>query len=253
MAAVALRPLSIGEILDTAFQVYRRHFAALVPIVIFCYGPPVLIDVFVQTSGSHPELRLLGMLLNLVLGAIATAATVYVISEGYLGHAVTGQEALHWALPYLGRVILASFAFGLIVVLGSLLLVIPGVIAACGLAITWPAIVLEGLTWDAGLRRSWQLTRGHRGKVFLIMLVLGLVLILPMMAIGGLVGFAAALVAHGGTVTGLAAIATAVLVGVVQLAIYPLFNCALTIVYYDLRVRKEGFDLEVLASTLQPA
>ncbi|HET7600497.1 MAG TPA: glycerophosphoryl diester phosphodiesterase membrane domain-containing protein [Gemmatimonadales bacterium] len=253
MTAVALRPLSLGEILDTTFQVYRRYFPALVPIVLFCYGPPVLIDVFVQTSNGHAELRLIGALLNLVLGAIATAATVFIISEGYLGRAITGQEAFHRATPYLGRLILASFAFGLIVALGTILLVVPGIIAACGLALTWPAIVLEGLSWDAGLRRSWELTRGHRGTIFLLMVVLMLLLILPMIAVGALVGFMAGLVARGGMLAGAAALATATVVGLVQLAIYPLFNCALTIVYYDLRVRKEGFDLEVLASTLQPA
>ena len=44
-----------------------------------------------------------------------------------------------------------------------------------------------------------------------------------------------------------------VLGGLIQLLIYPLFYCVLTVAYYDLRVRKEGFDLEVLASTLMPA
>ncbi|HEX6668828.1 MAG TPA: hypothetical protein VF061_04690, partial [Gemmatimonadales bacterium] len=46
---------------------------------------------------------------------------------------------------------------------------------------------------------------------------------------------------------------TLAVVGVVQILLYPLFYCVLTVAYYDLRVRKEGFDLEVLASTLQPA
>ena len=41
--------------------------------------------------------------------------------------------------------------------------------------------------------------------------------------------------------------------GVAQIFIYPLFYCVLTVAYYDLRVRKEGFDLEVLASTLLTA
>ena len=41
--------------------------------------------------------------------------------------------------------------------------------------------------------------------------------------------------------------------GLVQIFIYPLFYCVLTVAYYDLRVRKEGFDLELLASSLQTA
>jgi hypothetical protein len=46
---------------------------------------------------------------------------------------------------------------------------------------------------------------------------------------------------------------TLAVVGVLQMLLYPLLYCVLTVAYYDLRVRKEGFDLEVLASTLQPA
>jgi hypothetical protein len=48
-------------------------------------------------------------------------------------------------------------------------------------------------------------------------------------------------------------ILTLAVVGVMQMLLYPLLYCVLTVAYYDLRVRKEGFDLEVLASTLQPA
>ena len=56
-----------------------------------------------------------------------------------------------------------------------------------------------------------------------------------------------------GTGTGGSGLVAVALAGVVQMLIYPLFYCVLTVAYYDLRVRKEGFDLEVLASTLQPA
>ena len=54
----------------------------------------------------------------------------------------------------------------------------------------------------------------------------------------------------GGLTPGLLTLAV---VGVMQMLLYPLLYCVLTVAYYDLRVRKEGFDLEVLASTLQPA
>ena len=49
----------------------------------------------------------------------------------------------------------------------------------------------------------------------------------------------------------LATIAGLAIGGLVQIFIYPLFYCVLTVTYYDLRVRKEGFDLELLASALQ--
>jgi len=36
----------------------------------------------------------------------------------------------------------------------------------------------------------------------------------------------------------------------VSLLIYPVISCVFTVFYYDLRVRKEGFDLEMLSQAL---
>jgi uncharacterized membrane protein len=257
--SAALRPLSLGEILDTSFQVYRRHFVALVPVVLVCYGPSVLVEVYIDAAGGpsqHPLLRLGVALLNLVLTAIATAATVFVVSEGYLGRSVTGQEALARATPFLWRLVLASFAVGLLFGIGLLLLVIPGIIVFCGLAVTWPAIVVESLpSADAGLRRSWELTKGSRGRIFLLGAVMFLLFLVPMVAIGTILGILTGVVSAATSGAGLSvtgAIA-AIVVGIAQLLLYPFFNCTLTILYYDLRVRREGFDLELLAATLQSA
>jgi hypothetical protein len=40
---------------------------------------------------------------------------------------------------------------------------------------------------------------------------------------------------------------------ILQVLISPFVYCTVTVAYYDLRVRKEGFDLEILAARLQPA
>ena len=79
-------------------------------------------------------------------------------------------------------------------------------------------------------------------------------LYVPVVAISGLARRAAArrrrAVLRRSSVATVVALAIG---GVVQLFIYPLFYCVLTVTYYDLRVRKEGFDLELLASSLQTA
>ena len=83
--------------------------------------------------------------------------------------------------------------------------------------------------------------------------MLVVLLYIPIAAIGGLVALrpgAGAMFARPGASVSVAVVA---LSGVIQIFIYPLFYCVLTVAYYDLRVRKEGFDLEVLASTLLTA
>jgi hypothetical protein len=258
MTAAVLRPLSLGEILDTSFQVYRRHFVALVPVMLVCYGPTVLLEVFVESAGgaaAHPLLALLSLPVAVVLSALATGAAVFVISEGYLGQPTDGQVALRRATPYLIRLVLASFAVGLISGIGMLFLLVPGIIIACGWSVTWPAIVLESLTWDGGLRRSWELTKGSRGRIFLLGLLLFVLFLVPFIGAGMVIALIMGLAGLSGSsaIATMSTLVGALLVGLVKLTLYPFFNCVLTIMYYDLRVRREGFDLELLATTLKSA
>jgi len=253
-----LRPLSVGEILDTSFSLYRRHFGALATVSLVCTGLPLVLRLFIEAAGGlfmHPTLTLLYLLSLGALSLIATGATVFVVSESYLGRPLTAREALMRATPYMGRILIAWLLMALVIGMGFLLIVIPGVILAVGLAVAIPAVVLEsGRSASAALSRSWELTRGARWRIFGLGITLFVLLYVPVVAIGGLV---ALLVPRGSAaVFGPASTATIVALaigGVVQLFIYPLFYCVLTVTYYDLRVRKEGFDLELLASSLQTA
>jgi hypothetical protein len=190
-----------------------------------------------------------------VLSLIATGATVFIVSESYLGRPLTAREALRRATPYMGRILIASLLMALVIGLGFLLMVIPGIILGVGLAVAIPAVVLEtGRSASGALSRSWELTRGSRWRIFGLGLTLFVLLYVPVVAISGLVAW----LIPGGAAAGFGPSSTATIValaigGVVQLFIYPLFYCVLTVTYYDLRVRKEGFDLELLASSLQTA
>jgi uncharacterized membrane protein len=253
-----LRPLGVGEILDTSFSLYRRHFGALATVSLVCTGLPLVLRLFVEAAGglfTHLTLALVYMLSLVVLSLIATGATVFIVSESYLGRPLTAREALMRATPYMGRILIASLLMALVIGFGFLLLVIPGIMLGVGLAVAIPAVVLEaGRSASGALSRSWELTRGSRWRIFGLGLTLFVLLYIPVIAISGLV---AVLVPRGGAAAfGASSTATIIALaigGVVQLFIYPLFYCVLTVTYYDLRVRKEGFDLELLASSLQTA
>lgn len=253
-----LRPLSVGEILDTAFSLYRRHFGALATVSLVCTGLPLVLRLFIEAAGglfAHWTLALLYLLSLGALSLIATGATVFIVSESYLGRPLSAREALMRSAPYMGRILIAWLLMALVVFLGSLLIVFPGIILAVGLAVAIPAVVLEsGRTASAALSRSWELTRGSRWRIFGLGITLLVLLYLPVLAITGLV---AVLLPRGAAAAfGPASTATIVALaigGLVQLFVYPLFYCVLTVTYYDLRVRKEGFDLELLASSLQTA
>lgn len=279
MTGVALRPLSVGEIIDASFQVYRRYFGALAMVVLVCNSIPLLLQIFVEASGGprdHPFLAISYSLMFLVLGSVATAATVFIVSESYLGRAITARDALNLAAPFVGRVITTSILVGLMVgcgivilvvvpalvarplaIVGFLALLVFGVVGVCGLVVTTPALVLENLpTAAAALRRSWTLTQGYRLKILGLLFLLGVIMMLPWMAVTGLAAILGALAAVGGggaRVAVLVGVVGIVIGGLVLFLLQPLLHGVLTISYYDLRVRKEGFDLEVLASSLHAA
>ena len=253
MTGVALRPLSVGEIIDAAFQVYRRHFGALATIVLVCSGLPTLIQVYMRASGGiHWILSMVYVLLAVVLGLIATGATVFVVSESYLGRGITAREALARATPFVVPLILASLAMGIVIFIGLLLILIPGIIAICGLAVTVPALVVESLSPTAAMGRSWALTRTHRLRMLGLFVVVFILLVIPYLAVMGLFSLVAALASATGASSAILVVGI-VIAAIAQLLISPLYQAALVIAYYDLRVRKEGFDLELLASTLQTA
>ena len=101
--------------------------------------------------------------------------------------------------------------------------------------------------------RSWQLTKGFRWKVLALVVVTAMIVTIPSMA-GGI---AAAFFSPGiGVLTDSSGLPIGwylamVLGAVIQLLLYPLMYSVLTVLYYDLRVRKEGFDLDVLAQALE--
>jgi hypothetical protein len=129
------------------------------------------------------------------------------------------------------------------VLLGLALLVIPFAVFS-GLSVATPSLVLEPATAGRAMSRSWQLTKGFRLRIIGLLFVVLVIIVVPMFALS-MVG------AMFGTAESRASeVFFTAVVGVVSLLITPLLYCVLTLLYYDLRVRKEGYDLEVLASEL---
>jgi hypothetical protein len=274
MAELMLRPLGVGEIIDHSLAIYRRQFAALVTITLSANALPLLLMVYLLASGgifSQPALYGGILLLSIVLGALATAATVFLVSETYLGNSISGGVAISRATRFLWRLILLTMMVSLVVGLSVLVFLLPGIVTASpvllalamipafivaliiftGLLVSTPALVLEDATASAALSRSWQLTRGFRWKMLGLVIVVGIIIAIPSLALGFLRGGGMAMQTDVEFST--ADILWEIAAQFISTLIYPLLYCALTVAYYDLRVRKEGFDLELLESTLAHA
>jgi hypothetical protein len=246
MSTYELRPLSIGEILDGALVLLRRHFGLVLSIAIVCVGIPTAMDVYIDLTGGgsqNPGLSLLDRVLTLVGSVLVTGATVRVVSEAYLGRTPLFGDAMRFAGSRFGTILGANIMSGLLTILATLALVIPGIIVACGYSVAGQAAALESGSSGEALRRSWDLTKGFRWKALALGVVsIGLILVayLGTGVLGGILG---------AVMGGLDAV-LAVLAACVSLLIYPLISFVFTLFYYDLRVRKEAFDLEMLTRQL---
>jgi len=264
MSVPTLRPLSTGEILDVGFGVYRSHFSTLVTIAVLLSGVPLVIftAVFLQLMPSlllNPAglvlVIFLFALVYVVLTQLTMGASVLVVAEGYMGRKLGAGEAIQRTVGRLGLLVLTAILFSLVVGLGTLLIVFPGIILLCGLVLTSQVVMLEPIKGGTeAMGRAWALSRGSRGRIFLLLIVA--IVLTIVVALGTSVLTA---MLPGGEIAsaepGELPIWTLIIQQGVQVItntiVAPLPYCILTVAYYDLRVRKEGFDLEILAARLQ--
>ncbi len=269
-----LRPMELGEILDGALTIYRRHFGLFVRLGVAALFVPVLLTVYIEFSGGqqqHLGLWFLTSVIQYFATLLLTAGAIRVISDSYLGREPQLSEALSLGFAKMWPLFVVGFAKGLIMVLigGGVALVIfilvslqAGVVSgllmfaamvggfwflvwvACGYAVTTQTVVLESLPGAfESFGRSWDLTRGFRRKIFNIAIVAGLIVYVP---IGAVAGVGAAMAVESPATQQIFQVAAAVL----PMALTPILACVFTLMYYDLRVRREAFDLQLLGQQL---
>jgi hypothetical protein len=235
--------MSFGEILDMGFRILKNHFVLLVGLQAIVVVPPrLVVDFFNSGAGlSDPFTVLAGMLpvflALLILQPIIMAAITHAIGENYLSRSVTFGGALRFALsillPLVGTWILAS----IIVLVGFALFIVPGLILFLMFALLTPVMVTEKIFGMRAMERSWVLMRGN------MLRALGLVTVASILSV--------TLTAGVDLVAGFIPVVGSIVGGIVQGAANAFGTAALVVLYFDIRCRKEAFDLEHLARQVE--
>lgn len=244
--------MSIGDILDATFKLYARNFLAFMMIAIVPYILVAFIESFeapaAAAPGQRPPLNTMAFLATLITFMIAMpicqGALTFHISKSFLGTPISVGEALKLGLSRAFPLVIAGILYGFAVMFGLVLLVVPGIIFALWFMLYAPALILERTSPTQSLSRSKALMSGNLGKGFLLSLVVFL-----MSAIIGLpIEFLKAMA--GETLDASMRMPARFALGLIGVLALPIQTAPGILLYYDLRTRKEGFDLEHLASSM---
>jgi len=219
-----------------------------------------------------------GTILMFFFMPISQAATVHAVSETILGRSADMGTSIRAILPKTGHLILAYFLVGMIY-LGLLAPVIVLTMVAVSdfdrlwlLVFVFPllffvyilliylsvkflfiphAMVLDDTGAIDGFGRSYRLSSGYWWRTFGIFLLVSLIVSTIVYLLGGGVGLVTMGLRLIPNISEIALSAiSGLLLAVIVLFIQPLSIIAATLLYYDLRIRKEGFDLLLLAGAL---
>ncbi|MFL5959238.1 MAG: hypothetical protein ACJ75G_03085 [Gaiellaceae bacterium] len=276
-SAPRLRPLGIGEILDVGIKIYTRHALTLFKIVVFVVLPAQILVNIVEVSAlpsgvsvsngnpfrpsvspgagiSRHDLGtfLVGwgaaLLINFVAGRLAQAGCFRAVADAYLGEEMSWRSSLRFALRRLPALVVLSILSGILVGLGTIFCVIPGIYLYVAFSVAVPVLLVEGAGPSRALGRSRELVRGRWWGTFGVALVGYLLVSIVSLALTGLVVGVAFADPARNTVSGFVLNTLAETVG--SMIATPAAAAFVTVLYIDLRVRREGFDLLLLARRL---
>jgi len=269
-APLRLRPLEVGDLLDETFRMYRRHFvlfagiSALLSIpsaALFALALGSFTSVLQQTNGTFSDTSFLtpllaafaaGLAVNLLILPFTMGAVMYAACESALGRPVTAGGVFLGVLrryfPLLGYWMLFLVTFYVALVLCIIPVVLWTWIFVLWIAAT-PAMFVENIGLGTAMGRSWRLVEGRWWRTFLVLFLMVILWYVVQFALGAFLQLGQLLLQLfiSPFIAAAIAAASSQIVGAV---VNPILQIAIVLIYFDLRVRKEGLDLFQMAYRL---
>jgi len=261
-------------VLDVAINLYFRNLGSLLKIAAAVVLPVVaivfLLDLlaFQEAEASDPSAALyqvgdsvqlldetrFSLIIGLetligVIGYLLVVGAVFrAASQAYVERSPETGASIRYAARRMHSLLWVGFLFVLGVGLATIALVLPGIWLFVAWSVAIPALMVEDVRGSKALGRSFGLVRHNWWRTFAALLV-GLIFIGLLQFLIGLLSGAADGLAEESVI--LWAGVYDVLNGISTIITAPLQAAIVTVIYYDLRVRKEGFDVELLTRGLE--
>jgi hypothetical protein len=231
----------VGPVLTRTATILSQNFLIFFLIGVVANLPSVLLgqgteSVATSPTGQGAVLLIIGGVLSFIFSMISQAVMVHAAFQAMRRRPVNVGESLRVGLSRVLAVIVLAILMGFLGGLGFVFLIVPGLILMTMWFVSTPACVVERTGPWTSMKRSAALTKGHRWKVFGLLLLL----VLLSLIVAGLIQLV--LTQVGSTI--LVLLGT-LLWGALWTAYY---SIAVVMTYHDLRVAKEGIDIEQIAA-----
>ena len=265
--ALRLRPLTLMDVLDESFRLYRANFSLLAGLAIGLVIPTLAVQLL---SGSYsafgpvidslsnptaptpniapanPFISLLQYPIQLALVPFQAGALIAASISIVLGTPVSIRSVIRTVLKRYWAVWALSILYGI----AGFAVVCPplGIWLLTRLSMMLPVLFTEMAPIGTAVDRSWRLTDHAFWRTFA---VLTLALIMAYVLQAALAGvFVTVAAVFPGLATELRVILIVGLASLMTQLVQPLVVMAITLLYFDLRVRREAFDLELMTYQL---
>jgi hypothetical protein len=235
-----IRQLSAGEVIVGSVRVYLSDFGRIAAIYAGPLLPLIAINAALATE-REPILDLIVSLSLTLVSLFTTAALTLAVGDLCLQMPISVRRSYSRLGPVRGKLV-TTWLLAAICVLGFLVLIIPGIVAAVFYMFAMSVVALERIGGSEALRRSRELGRGKMLRNFGILVVELILVMICSTVVMVLFGLIMALLGTPWIILFLLAIS-------IQLT-FPPFIIATVLMYYDMRARKEAYDSTALAAEL---
>lgn len=263
MPTLASQPQSIGKILDDGFKFYLRNLLKILPLSFLAVITPVVVlvlfigfDTYLGLSSGQLDPATtdfgalmasfgIGMVIAMILALVFYTAMFYKLAEEAKDQTIGIGASLGLGAKAALPVLIASILYSIAVTLGFILLIIPGIILMVSLVLYMPAFTMDKAGVIGSLKKSHNLVWGNWWRTLAILSVPTIILMVILGGIGILsavvIGFS---VAQGEGDFTQYQLMLEVAQYIANMLLAPLFPALMIILYNDLKLRKEGADLD---------
>jgi hypothetical protein len=253
--------VTVGSLVSRTFSTWWANVARYALLLLLAYVPIFFAGVAAAVKfgagvlqpapgtvptfppGLIPLIAVAG-LATLVLGLVLFGGMTYGALQHLAGRKATLGAMIGAGLRRAWPLFIVGLAAYLLVLVGFVALIVPGILIGMGLSVVLPVVVAETSTGvGAAIKRSFALTKGSRGTI----LGAGIVVVLAIWAVS-LVGNVATAALAGNQALAIVGLVLSLLL---QIAMTPLSMILSAVAYHDLRVAKEGVDTSALVKVFE--